>query len=50
MHFADSDDNQLPMRLVMARVHSGNRILPLDGIQSGTGGAGGVCSVNMARG
>ena len=53
MHFPDSDDNGWPMMVVMALVHSGDRMLPSDGILSGTGGAGGaggVCTVTMARG
>ena len=50
MHFLASDDNGWPMMVVMACVHSGDRMFPLDGILSGIGGAGGVCIVNMARG
>ena len=38
------------MMVVMAWVHPGHRVLPLGGIQTGTGGAGGVCIVNMANG
>ena len=50
MHFPDSDDNGWPMMVVMASVHSDDRMLHLDGILSGTGGALGVCIVSMARG
>ena len=50
MHFPHSGDNGWSMMVMMTCVHSGDRMLPLDGILSGTGGAGGVCIVNMAKG